>query len=121
MQNRQINNQINQKITNSNMQGAQPGYGLVMEYNEEDNTATVLLSRPGSDLPGEYFTGVPCPTMLGVQNVAPETGRPCWVVFRDGVQTSPVITHYFNHAYQDMEYDKHYYAVNTTPRFMMDL
>jgi hypothetical protein len=121
MQNHQLNNKVNEQITSSNKREARPGYGIIIDYNEQDNTATVLLAEPSSDAPGQYFTGVPCPTMLGVQSVAPEIGRPCWVMFRDGLQSSPVITHYFHHSYQDMEYDQQYYAVNSVPRFMMDL
>lgn len=121
MQNYSLSNKINEQISNANRQESQPGYGIIMDYNEEDNTATVLLAAPGSDEPGQYFTGVPCPTMLGVQSVAPEMGRPCWVMFRDGAQRSPFISHYFHHSYQDMEYDQQYYAINNTPRFMMDL
>lgn len=121
MQNHNLNRKIGEEIASANKREFQPGYGIVISYDEEDNTATVLLAEPGSDAPGQFFNSVPCPTTPGIQSVAPEIGRPCWVSFRDGLQSSPVITHFFHHSHADMEYDQQYYAINSTPRFLMDL
>lgn len=121
MRNYKLDNKVQQEIATANLKTSQPGYGIVMEYNSTDNTATVLLAQPGSDIPGEFHRKVPCPTTFGVQSVAPEVGRPCWVTFRDGLQSSPVITHYFHHDYENMEYDAQYYAKNQTPRFMLEM
>lgn len=112
---------INKSIEQAQLRVAQPGYGIVMAFDEKENTATVLLAYPGSDMPGEFYTNVPCPTHLGLQTVAPEVGRPCWVAFKDGLQSSPVITHFFHHSHADMEYEKQYTAENNVPRFMMEL
>lgn len=121
MQNFDEQRKINRSIEQAQLRTAQPGYGIVMEFNEEENTATVLMAYPGSDMPGEFYKNVPCPTSSGIQTVAPEVGRPCWIAFKDGLQSSPVITHFFHHSFGDMEYDKQYTAENNVPRFMLEL
>jgi len=110
-----------QLIYRDDQQRAQPGYGMVMAYDPVENTATVLMSMPGSDQVGEYYHNVPCPTNMGVQVVAPEQGRQCWVVFKDGTPANPMITHYFNHAFKDIDQYRNGRAVNEIPRFMMEL
>lgn len=102
-------------------QRAQPGYGIVMEYDSSDNTATVLMSMPGSDQIGQYYTKVPCPTNMGIQTVAPEQGRQCWVIFKDGTQANPMVTHFFNHIYSETDALTNGRAVNDIPRFMLEL
>lgn len=97
----------------------QPGYGIIMDYDSTNNTATVLMSSAASDEPGELLKQVMCPTHIGVQSVAPEPGRPCWVVFKNGTIASPIITNYFNHAFDQVDYTKQYQATNPLPRFMM--
>jgi hypothetical protein len=94
------------------------GYGIVMDYEPIRNTATVMMSSPASDQPGEVYREVMCPTMIGVQSVAPEIGRPCWVVFKNGSSTAPIITHFFNHAYDQIDYTKQNQATNSIPRYM---
>lgn len=103
------------------LQRAEPGYGIIMDYNPTDNVATVLMSHPGSDQPGQFFHSVPCPTNMGVQTVAPEQGRQCWVVFKDGTMSNPMITHFFNHTFRDIDAYKNDRAVNDIPRFMLEL
>lgn len=100
---------------------AQPGYGVVLKYSVRENTATVLMSQPGSDQIGHIYTNVPCPTTVGLQMAAPEFGRPCWVQFADGTMSNPMITHYFNHNYEDIDHRRHSQAINDTPRFMTEL
>lgn len=121
MENYDLKRKINDQIQNAEMRVATPGYGIVMGYNRYDNTATVLLSQPGSDMPGRFYTNVPCPTFPGIQMVAPERGRPCWVSFKDGLQSTPVITHFFHHSYRDLEYERQYVADNDVPRFMLEM
>ena len=102
-------------------QGAQPGYGIIMDYNSFDNTATVLMANKGSDDLGELYSNVPCPVYLGVQSVAPEKGRPCWVAFKDNSTNFPVVTHYFNVFYSSIDHQRQTKAVNSMPRFMFNL
>lgn len=102
-------------------QSAQPGYALIMDYDPYSNTASVLMTNKGSDDPGDLYLKVPCPVYMGVQGVAPERGRHCWVAFKDNSVNYPVITHYFNHYYQNIDYDRHTQAINATPRFMFNM
>lgn len=102
-------------------QGAQPGYGIVMDYNAQENTATVLMSSRGSEDVDQLYTKVPCPVYMGVQSAAPEKGRHCWVSFKDNSTNYPVVTHYFNHFYSNIDYDRHNLAVNVTPRYMLNM
>lgn len=99
-------------------QQAVPGYGIVMNYEPSTNTATVLMASPGSDQPGEIHKEVMCPTNIGVQSVAPEPGRPCWVVFKNNNIAFPIITNFFNHVYDQIDYTKQTKAVNPLPKFM---
>lgn len=103
------------------MQNSQPGHGIVLTYDKEKNTATVLMSRPGSELPGEIHSGVACPSTVGLQTAAPEPGRPCLVMFKDGTQSYPMITHFFNPKFEEIDYERQYYIKNDIPRFMLEL
>lgn len=79
------------------MQQAQGGYGIVLHYDSTENVATIVLSRPGSDEPGEIFSNVPCPVTNGIQTVAPEIGRACFpagtrVLTDDGLKAIEDVT-----------------------------
>jgi len=121
MKNYKVDKQVQEQIGIAKRKDARPGYGLIMHFNVLDNTATVAMSRPGSDQMGEIFSNVPCPVQLGVQTVAPEVGRPCWLEFKDGTQSNPIVTTYFSHSYDELDYDRQYYIDNDTPRFMTEL
>lgn len=97
----------------------QPGYGIIMDYDKLRNRATVLMSSAASDEVGEILKDVLCPTSIGVQGVSPEPGRPVWVVFKNGSITFPVITNFFNHAFDEIDYTRQYQANNAIPRYML--
>jgi hypothetical protein len=97
------------------------GYGIILDYDTTYNTATIMMSDKGSDGVGEMLTDVPCPTFIGLQLAAPEPGRPCWVNFKDNNQQFPVVTHYFNPAYNKIDYAKQTTASNTMPRFILGM
>lgn len=108
-------------VDSAERERTRPGYGIVIEYDVDNNTATVLMAHPGTDQPGEFFMNVPCPDVFGVQTVAPSLGKPCWVEFRDATNSNPVITHFFNHVYRETEYEQQYTVNNDVPRFLMEL
>lgn len=113
---------VREKITEPmRMQNAQPGYALILNYNPKTNTAMVVTSLQGSDQLGEIYKDVPCPVSVGVQVRAPRLGTPCWVSFRDGTSTTPIITSFFNPHFE--EYDSHSqnYAQNSLPKFMLTM
>lgn len=101
--------------------GNQPGYGMVLGYDRQNNTCMVIAAAPGSDRMGEIYKDVPCPVMLGVQGVSPTTGMYCWLAFKDGTQTFPYITNFFNHHYNKHSYTRQARAVSDTPSYMLDM
>lgn len=96
-------------------------YGIITSYNPTYNTATVITAKPGSSEFGETLFDVPCPVHLGVQAVAPEVGRPCWVSFKDNSMAEPMITHFFNHVYNEIDYLRQTKAINPIPRYILNL
>lgn len=110
---------LENKINNVKQQQSSSGYGVLLKYDPIMNTATVAMAAPGSDAMGELFNDVPCPVTLGVQGVAPTAGRPVWIDFKDNSNAYPVITHYFNHVYHDVDYMRQTQARSTIPRYML--
>lgn len=98
-----------------------PTYGIIMSYDPENNQATIMTARPGSDQMGEVYKQVPCPQNNGVQSVDPEPGRPCVLSFPNGTQNSPIITAFFNPRYQENDYAKQTRARNEIPRFLTEI
>ena len=95
-------------------------YGVIAEYDGVTNTAKVILSSPDSHAVGDIIVGVACPVYPGIQIAAPEPGRPCWVVFSGTNDSSPVISHYFNHNFQ-REYYRHTDATHDISRFIVSM
>lgn len=110
---------ITSKIQSQQYQQAQGTYGVLLDYDTTRNTATILLSNYGSDEMGEVIRDVPCPTTIGVQTVAPENGRPCWVTYKGRDTSFPVVTHFFNPFFIENDYARQTTASNTIPRYML--
>jgi hypothetical protein len=98
-----------------------PGYGIILDYNKTKNTAIVLMSQQGSDMPGEMYHNVPCPSQLGLQTVNPEKGRQCWVTFKNGDGEFPIVTHFYNYFYEDYDDAKQQNAIAPLPSFIHNL
>ena len=94
-------------------------HGVIMSYDPFKNTATVALSGQDSDNISDLTKNVPCPTYNGIQLAAPEPGRGCWVIFKGGRESQPVITHFFNYDYESYDYGKQSSSVNDLPRYLM--
>lgn len=94
-------------------------HGIVLAYDHTTNTATVAMSAQDSDVIVDLLRNVPCPVQLGVQGVAPEAGRPCWVLFKSGKDNkNAVISHYFNHLYDQFDYGIQNNATTGIPSFL---
>lgn len=93
--------------------------GVIAKYDKVTNTATVFLTGQDSDEITDIVSNVLCPVTMGVQTVAPEPGRPCWVVFRGGMDAQPMITHYFNHSYRKYDYGRTYSAPSSIPHHIL--
>jgi len=123
MNNPNFEKKVNQKIVKPGMiQGVTSGYGIVLSYDPNANTANVQMVKQNNPTMGQVYKNVPCPTTIGVQGVAPEMGRPCWVDFKGSGTSSdyfPVITTFFNHAYNQIDYPKQGPSVNNTPRYIL--
>lgn len=110
---------IQDQITATEMKKARTRPGVIMSYDNKTNTAVVILEDQYSEGVGNVIKNVACPSMRGIQTVAPVPGARCLVGFRDGNEARPYIVNYYddtnsgyNHAYQ--------YKVNTgIPRFMV--
>ena len=110
---------IQDQITASEMQKARTRPGVIMSYDNKNNTAVIILEDQYSESVGNIIKNVVCPSVRGVQTVAPVPGARCLVGFRDNNEARPYIVNYYddtnssyNHAYQ--------YKVNTgIPRFMV--
>lgn len=110
--------QVRDIITPSSMADQQPVWGIVLWYNAVRNVANVLMSQPGSDATGEIYPNVPCPVNVGLQTVAPEPGRACTVMFKGDF---PIITGFFNYAYDNQDYPRSTAAAQSLPRFMLEM
>lgn len=125
MANPKFENKIKQNIINpNNNQSSRSGYGIVIAYNSASNTASIQMGKPHGPGMGQVYKDVPCPTTIGVQAVAPEMGRPCFVDFKGGGNSSdyyPVITTFFNHVYNKIDYTKQTQAINNTPRYILGI
>lgn len=95
--------------------------GVVSSYDRYRNTASVIISKPDSDEIDEILNNVACPVLLGIQSVAPTPGRPCYVVFKGGNRSQPLITHFYNHRYDQFDYGKQTAADIALPNFLLNL
>lgn len=122
MQRKMFEKKVQDNIIKPYIEGqVQPGYGIILNYDKRRNVANVLMAQAGSDMPGEMYSNVPCPSNLGVQGVNPEKGRKCWVAFKNSDGQYPIITHFYNDFYDQYDYPKQNPAVAPLPRFMYSL
>lgn len=105
-------------IDQSRLNYATGRIGIITSYDPYDNTASVALSKEQSNEIEEIMTKVPCPVILGVQSVAPSPGLPCWVMFKDGKKTQPLIVSFFNHRYDQYNYSSQTRANVALPLYL---
>jgi hypothetical protein len=120
MNNLEIDKCINSAIRRDNAQRPSGVLGVVSSYDRYTNTATVIVSRQDTDEVEEILQKVPCPVLLGVQSVAPEPGRPCYVIYKGGNKTQALITHYYNHRYSDNDYNSQNRAHVAIPSYLLN-
>ena len=120
-----IDKNIKQYVDNSysdrQFQRMSGRFGVISQYDVRKNTATVFITKEQTDEIEDILTNVMCPRTLGVQQVAPNPGMMCWVVFKDNNITQPLITHFFNHQYEDFDYKKQNVIKDTLPSYLMGL
>lgn len=108
-------------LTPAMQQGLKPSYGIVLGYESANNTCSILTVNPGSDQMGEVYQNVPAPMNLGVQTVAPKAGIMCWLAYKDGNTSAPMITHFYNLRYEEFNKRKQSFAATKTPRYLLDM
>src|SRR5687768_10273233 len=106
--NRETKSQVTDSINASKQTSMSGSLGVIISYDRNNNTATVAITQSDSDEIREILNNVPCPVVMGVQTVAPEPGRLCWLNFKNGNITSPMVIHYYNHRYQQFDYERQY-------------
>lgn len=120
--NPKFDNYIKSQADRTSAQQATSRYGIIQDYNPSTHTATVLLPDQDSDAIGEILRNVPCPVTLGVEMVAPEAGRPCWVAIRRGQSSrGAIITNYFHHNFSRVDGPKKANLRSGVPSFMSRL
>lgn len=121
----EVNPKLDKYIQNAMLQDRQSRtrdrFGIIAEYNADTNMATVLMSDQFSDQINDVITNVPCPTNIGIQGVAPEPGRGCWVAYDGTSATAPYILSFTNLDYPKYDYMKQSVATTAVPKYMLDL
>lgn len=121
MDSKTLTTTVQQQIDANNVRKTGIRIGVVTSYNSFTNTATVVLSEADTDAVDEIITDVPCPTHLGLQQVAPDVGRMCTVVFKNGAITQPLIVSFFNHSFKTFDYMKQNRAGYTLPTYLVGM
>jgi len=116
--NERFDKNIQEKITRSEQKKVNDRHGMILSYDPFANTATVALSGQDSDNITDILKKVPCPTYNGIQLVAPEVGRGCYVVFKGGRESQPMITHFYNHDYKKYDQHRMNVAVSDLPKYL---
>lgn len=112
---------VQKELHHSRTQNPTGVLGVISAYDRYTNTASVITSQPDTDEIDEVMRNVPCPVLLGIQSVAPEPGRPCFVVFKNGNRTKPLISHYYNHNYDKYDYSKQNKTHIAFPSYLINL
>ncbi len=93
--------------------------GVIFSYNRHKNTATVGVAAKDTGELREILNNVLCPTFLGVQMVSPQPGQMCWVTFKNGKLNQPIITHFYNHRYEENDFGKQSRTPFSIPNYLM--
>jgi len=70
-------------------------------------------------LPGNMYQAIPCPSIQGVQMVAPTTGSRCVIGFRDDAETSPYIVSFIDDGSSIGKYGPSTFVDTGIPKFMV--
>jgi len=113
-----FDNKIQNQIDQSRMRQAKTRPGVIMSFNMETNTASIILDDQYSGHIGNTLNNVPCPSTPGIQGVAPNPGTRCLVGFRDDNERFAYVITYFDEPGFGSNY-MYNYSINTgIPKFM---
>ena len=109
---------INEQISTSHMQKSKTRVGTVANYDRIKNTAVIILESNYSNTVGNIIKDVPCPTIYGLQSVAPEPGDRCVIGFRDENERLPHVITFLSDTYNGRTTNSSI-ANNGIPRFLI--
>jgi hypothetical protein len=113
-----FDNKIQNQIDLSRMRQAKTRPGVIMQFDKKSNLATIILDDAYSGQVGNIISSVPCPAIMGVQNVAPEPGTRCLVGFRDDNENKAYVISYFEESNLGSNYSSNYTVNTGIPKFM---
>ena len=121
MKDKYISECVQTQIQKSRANSPSGVLGVIASYDRYENTATVIVSASDTDAVEEILYKVPCPVLLGIQSVAPDPGRPCYVVFKGGNRSQALITHFYNHNYSEYDYGRQTQADIAIPSYLLNI
>jgi hypothetical protein len=110
---------LNSHISNNQLQQSKTRSGTIMSYNKMNNTVVIVLDDRMTNQVGDIIRGVPCPSRLGVQSVAPTAGTRCIVGFADVNERFPHIVSYIDDTNSVGRYMPNYSVDTGIPKFMV--
>jgi len=113
-----FDNKIQNQIDMSRMRQAKTRPGVIMKFDKRSNRATIILDDAYSGQVGNIINSVPCPAIMGVQNVSPEPGTRCLVGFRDDNENNAYVISYFEENNLSSNYLNNYVVNTGIPKFM---
>jgi hypothetical protein len=113
-----FDNKIQNQIDASKMRQSKMRPGLIMQFDKKNNSATIILDDAFSGEIGNIVNNVPCPSSMGIQNVAPAPGTRCLVGFRDDNENNAYVVSYFEENNVGSNFLHNYVANTGIPKFM---
>jgi len=110
---------INSEFQSRRLQETKPRFGTVISYDKLTNTATILMDDKHSNTIGNAHRGVSCPSIQGIQAVAPNAGSRCVLGFRDDSETTPYIISFIEEGSSIGKYAPAYMVDTGIPRYMV--
>lgn len=115
----EIKAMIRECLTADRGQSPSGVFGVVTSYSRYTNTATVVVTKADTDEIDEVLNNVPCPVLLGIQSVAPTPGMPCYILYKGGNSSQAVISHFYNHRYNDYNYGPQNETPTAIPTYLL--
>ncbi len=110
---------LNSHILDNRLQQSKTRLGTVMSFKKTNNTVVIVLDDRMTNQIGNIIRDVPCPSIQGIQSVAPTAGSRCLVGFTDGNERYPYILSYIDEANPTGKQMPNY-SVNTgIPKFLV--
>ncbi len=114
-----FDDKLNSHISNNQLQQSKTRSGTIMSYNKMNNTVVIVLDDRMTNQIGNIIKDVPCPSIMGVQSVAPTAGARCVVGFSDTNEKVAYIVSYTDGTSSLGKYMPSYSVNSGIPKFMV--